>query len=71
MKRNILDLRPDANIVLDVDKIIYVDVYKDEKSSDWVIRFFIQERQGSLLLSGKSAATTFKIFNKITDRMIQ
>lgn len=71
MKRNILDLRPDANIVLDVDKIISVDIYKDEKSSDWVIRLFIQERQSALLLSGKSAATTFKIFNKITDRMIQ
>jgi hypothetical protein len=71
MKRNILDLRPDANIVLDVDKIIYVDVYKDEKSSDWVIRLFIQERQSALLLSGESSVTTFKIFNKITDRMIQ
>jgi hypothetical protein len=56
---------------LDVDKIIYVDVYKDEKSSDWVIRLFIQERQSALLLSGESAVTTFKIFNKITDRMIQ
>lgn len=71
MKRNILDLRPDANIVLDVDKIISVDIYKDEKSSDWVIRLFIQERQSSLLLSAKSAVTAFKVFNKITDRMIQ
>ena len=71
MKRNILDLRPYANIVLDVDKIISVDIYKDEKSSDWVIRLFIQERQSSLLLSGKSAVNIFKVFNKITDRMIQ
>ena len=71
MKRNILDLRPDANIVLDVDKIISVDIYKDEKSSDWVIRLFIQERQSSLLLSAKSIVTAFKVFNKITDRMIQ
>lgn len=71
MKRNILDLRPDANIVVDVDKIISVDISKDEKSSDWVIRFLIQERQSSLLLSGKSEVTLFKVFNKIADRMIQ
>ena len=71
MKRNILDLRPDANIVLDVDKIISVDISKNEKSSDWVIRLFIQERQSSLLLSAKSIVTAFKVFNKITDRMIQ
>ena len=71
MKRNILDLRPDANIVVDVDKIISVDISKNEKSSDWVIRLFIQERQSSLLLSAKSIVTAFKVFNKITDRMIQ
>lgn len=71
MKRNILDLRPDANIVIDVDKIISVDISKDEKSSEWVIRLFIQDRQSSLLLHSKSGAVALKIFNTITDRMIQ
>lgn len=72
MKRNIVDLRPDGNIVLDADMVFAISFYhENEVCDEWVIRIFSKEAPNGLHIHCKTKEKAEKLFKKISDGMIQ
>lgn len=69
MKRNIVDLRPDGNVVLDVDMIFAVSVFHE--NDEWVVRVFSQGAPRGMHLHCKTKEVAENIFKKLSDGMIQ
>jgi len=75
MKRNILDLRPNCNLVIDVDMIGAVDIYcepdKFADKQEWEVRVFSQGVSNGYVVKCGNKETAEALFKTISDRMMQ
>ena len=75
MKRNILDLRPNCNLVMDVDMICAVDINcEQDKFADkqkWEVRIFSQGVSNGYVAKCGDKETAEALFKIISDRMMQ
>lgn len=75
MKRNILDLRPNCNLVMDVDMIWAVDTHcEPDKFADkqrWEVRIFSQGVSDGYILKCGDKESAEALFKTISDRMMQ
>ena len=75
MERNILDLRPNCNLVMDVDMIWAVDIYCEPDifadKQKWEVRVFSQGVSTGYRLAFGNKESAEALFKKITDKMNQ
>lgn len=75
MERNILDLRPNCNLVMDVDMIWAVDINcEPDVSNDkvsWEVRIFPKGTSTSYRLVCNNNESAEALFKTITDKMNQ
>ena len=69
MKRNIVDLRPDVNMVLDVDMIFAISV--THENDEWVMLISSQGAPQGLHIHFKGKEDVENVFKKLSDGMIQ
>jgi hypothetical protein len=73
MERNILDLRPNCNLVMDIDMIWAVDIYSDVSKDkvSWEVRIFSQGVSDGYILKCNDKESAEALFKTITDKMNQ
>jgi hypothetical protein len=75
MERNILDLRPNCNLVMDVDMIWAVDIYCEPDifadKQKWSVRVFSQGVSTGYRLECDNKESAEALFKVISDKMKQ
>lgn len=75
MERNILDLRPNCNVVMDIGMIWAVDIYCEPDvfadKQRWEVRVFSQGVSTGYRLECGNKESAEALFKKITDKMNQ
>ena len=75
MERNILDLRPNCNLVMDIDMIWAVDIHCEPDifadKQKWEVRIFSQGVSTGYRLDCDNKESAEALFKTITDKMNQ
>jgi hypothetical protein len=71
MDRNIIDLRPDCDIILDAEELIATYSTHDEIADEWIVCILLKSRSKNLYLHCKTRDKADKCLQKIAERMIK
>ena len=74
MERNILDLRPNCNVVMDIDMIWAVDIYCEPDvfadKQKWEVRVFSQGVSNGYVVKCGNKETAKSLFSLISARIL-